>query len=74
MASKSSDYAAALAELEQLHRAGQIDDSLYEVHRAKLLTESTKRRRTWPEQVVLVVVILIVAVIIARFISSALGG
>lgn len=44
---KAEDYANALRELEDLHNTGRLDDASYQVHRVRLLQESTKPRLRW---------------------------
>ena len=40
---KPQDYADALRDLDAMRASGQIDQAAYDVHRARLLAESTKR-------------------------------
>ena len=45
MGRQQYDYGQALDDLERMHRDGQISDSRYELHKAKLLGEATKPKR-----------------------------
>ena len=44
--SRKPDYGQALDELEALHRVGKISDVRYELHKAKLIQEAAKPRRS----------------------------
>jgi ferric-dicitrate binding protein FerR (iron transport regulator) len=66
MASKVVKHAAALEELEELHRAGKISDARYELHKANLLSEATRPRRPWSVRLLIWFGIVIVAFVVLR--------
>lgn len=63
-------YAEALAELERLRASGEVSQSQYDVHRARLLAEATKPKRSKGTQVVLFVVAVAVLFVLLRFVLA----
>ncbi len=68
----SSDYAATLRELEQMHNNGVIDDSAYEVHKAKIIAESSTPPRSAGVRILTGAGLVILALILARIIIAVL--
>lgn len=59
---KPQDYADALRDLDAMRASGQIDQAAYDVHRARLLAESSKAPT--PLAVRILVNVLLLAVIL----------
>lgn len=72
---RTPDYGAALDQLDQMHRAGQISDSRYELHKAKLLAEATRRPLPTGVRILITVgAVVVVMPIVFAILRAILGS
>lgn len=67
-------YARALDDLDARKAAGQVSPNEYEVRRAQLMKEASKRRWHWGIQLAVIVGILLAFILVLRIVGGLINA